>query len=185
MRLGIDLDGVVADFNAGWIRLHRDEFGSDLHPEMVRTWDGLHELAGFGDMGAFWRWARGNDDRPSIFRHLDPYPGAIETLRDLDRAGHHVVIVTTKPRWARVDTLRWLADHDVPTAEVHMTATKHRVACDVYLDDAPHVLRELVRHRPASTICRFARPWNEHVEGTIAVESWDRFHELVTERSPR
>jgi hypothetical protein len=66
MRLGIDLDGVVADFNAGWIQLHRNEFGSDLRPEMVTTWDGLHELGGFADMGAFWRWARGNADRPSI-----------------------------------------------------------------------------------------------------------------------
>jgi 5'(3')-deoxyribonucleotidase len=179
MRLGIDLDGVVADFNAGWIRLHRDEFGSELHPEMVRTWDGLHELAGFADMRAFWHWARGNDDRPSIFRHLDPFPGAIDTLHRLDRAGHDIVIVTTKPRWARVDTLRWLADHDLPTAEVHMTDTKHAVACDVYLDDAPHVLRALVRHRRSSTICRFVRPWNQPVEGTIDVATWDDFQDIV------
>lgn len=189
MRLGIDLDGVVADFNAGWIRLHRDEFGSELRPEMVQTWDGLHELAGFADMRAFWRWARGNDERPSIFRHLDPYPDALETLHRLDRAGHDIVIVTTKPRWARVDTLRWLADHDLPTAEVHMTDVKHSVACDVYLDDAPHVLHELVRHRGSSTICRFVRPWNEPLAGTVEVASWDDFHtivhDLVTERSRR
>ena len=183
MRLGIDLDGVVADFNAGWIRLHRHEFGSDLRPEMVQTWDGLHELGGFADMGAFWRWARGNDERPSIFRHLDPYPDAVETLHRLDRAGHDVVIVTTKPRWARVDTLRWLADHDLPTAEVHMTEVKYRVACDIYLDDAPHVLPELVEHRPDATVCRFVRPWNTAVDGTTDVTSWAEFEQLVTECS--
>jgi len=185
MRLGIDLDGVVADFNAGWIRLHRDEFDSGLRPEMVTTWDGLHELAGFADMDAFWRWARGNADRPSIFRHLDPYPDAIETLRRLDRDGHDIVIVTTKPRWARADTLRWLADHELPTAEVHMIFDKHRVACDVYLDDSPHVVPELVRRRPGALVCRFVRPWNAPVTGAVDVESWIDFHHFVTERSYR
>ena len=97
MRLGIDLDGVVADFNAGWIRLHREEFGSDIQPELVTTWDGLHELGGFADMAAFWDWARGNADRPSIFRHFDPYPDAIDTLRSLDHAGHEIVIITANP----------------------------------------------------------------------------------------
>ncbi|MFW2333968.1 hypothetical protein [Ilumatobacter sp.] len=28
MRLGIDLDGVVTDFDAGWMQVHADEFGS-------------------------------------------------------------------------------------------------------------------------------------------------------------
>ena len=182
MRLGIDLDGVVADFNAGWIRLHQEEFGSELHPEMVTTWDGLHELGGFADMDAFWRWARGNADRPSIFRHLDVFPDALETLRDLDRAGHKVVIVTTKPRWARVDTFRWLAVHEIPTAEVHMTDRKYEVECDVYLDDSPHVLQDLVRLRPDATVCRFVRPWNEPVSGAIDVVSWAEFHDRVTQR---
>jgi len=33
MRLGIDLDGVVANFNAGWMRRYNDEYGTDLKPE--------------------------------------------------------------------------------------------------------------------------------------------------------
>ncbi len=185
MRLGIDLDGVVADFNAGWIRLHRDEFGSELRPEMVTTWDGPHELGGFADMRAFWRWAQGNEDRPSIFRHLDPYPDAIATLHRLDRAGHDVVIITAKPAWARTDTFRWLADHELPTAEVHMIDRKHTVACDVYLDDGPRVLPPLVRLRPSALVCRFVRPWNRPVDGAVDVESWSEFHDVVVRRSRR
>lgn len=184
MRLGIDLDGVVADFNAGWIRLHRDEFGSDLHPDMVVTWDGLHTLGGFADMRAFWRWARGSAERPSIFRHLDPYPDALETIDRLERAGHDIVIVTTKPSWARSDTLRWLADHAIPTDEIHITDRKSNVACDVYLDDSPHVLPELAEHRADATICRFVRPWNSPIAGVHDITSWAEFHRIVTEHSP-
>lgn len=180
LRLGIDLDGVVADFNAGWTRLHRDEFGSDVQPEMVTSWDGLHELAGFADMEAFWRWARANDERRSIFRHLDVYPDALPVLHELSGQGHSIVIVTTKPRWARTDTLRWIADHELPTGEVHMLGhRKYTVACDVYLDDGPHVLPSLLKHRPEAVICRFVRPWNHPVEGTIDIASWRDFADVV------
>lgn len=183
LRLGIDLDGVVADFNAGWIALHNDEFGTDLHPEMVQTWDGLAELGGFADMGAFWRWARGSDERPSIFRHLDPYPTALDTLHALAGDGHRIVVVTTKPDWAVTDTLRWLADHELPTREVHITDDKHEVDCDVYLDDSPWVVPSLVRHHPDRAVCRFVRPWNEAVAGAVDISSWPEFHAFVTRHS--
>lgn len=180
MRLGIDLDGVVCDFNAGWMRLHADEFGSDLDPAMVTSWDSLHALGGFADMGAFWRWARGSEERPSIFRNLELFPGALETMTDLVRRKHRIVIITSKPGWAVPDTLRWLADHDIPTREIHVTHAKHEVECDVYLDDSPTVLPALVRHRPGAVVCRMVRPWNKPVEGTVDVTDWSEFHQVVT-----
>lgn len=183
LRLGIDLDGVVADFNAGWIRLHREEFGSDLHPSMVQTWDGLAELGGFADMRAFWRWAEGGASRPSIFRHLELYPTALDTLRRLRRDGHHVVIVTTKPSWAVNDTFRWLADNEIPTREVHITDHKHEVDCDIYLDDSPTVLPDLLTHRADRLICRFVRPWNVALDGAVDISSWSGFYEIVDVRS--
>ena len=134
MRLGIDLDGVVTDFNAGWMQLHAQEFGSDLRPEMVDSWDCLHRLGGFDDMAAFWSWASPKDHRPSIFRFLEPYPQALESLQSLARTGHRVVIVTTKPHFAVHDTFEWLAQHRVPTTEVHLVDDKTTVDCDVYLD---------------------------------------------------
>jgi 5'(3')-deoxyribonucleotidase len=185
LRLGIDLDGVVADFNAGWTALHNAEFGGELTADMVTMWDGLNQLGGFDDMDAFWAWARGNEHRPSIFRHLDLLPGAIETLRRLDAEGHHVVIVSTKPDWAVHETLHWLADNEIPTREVHLTFAKHLVDCDIYLDDAPGVLPDLVEHHPDALVCRFVRPWNQPVAGTVDVHNWAEFHAIVTKRTPR
>lgn len=183
MRLGIDLDGVVADFNAGWMQIHADEFGTQLDAGMVDTWDGLHRLGGFDDMRAFWSWASPKEHRRSIFRHLEPYPHALDSLRLLRRRGHRIVIVTTKPNWAHTDTFRWLADHEVPSTEVHLSDRKYEVDCDIYLDDAPHVLDELVEHRGTALICRFVRPWNRPVAGTVDISSWAEFVDLVTERS--
>ncbi len=178
-RLGIDLDGVVADFNGGWMRRYNAEHQTSLTADMVTTWDGLHELTHFEDMRQFWRWARDHGGQ-SFFRHLDPYPGAVETIRRLNRAGHDIVIITAKPDWAVHDTFEWLADHRVPTREVHVTQDKWEVACDVYLDDSPHVVPHLVRHRGSeATICRFVRPWNEPVEGAVDIASWEAFEAVV------
>jgi len=50
-------------------------------------------------------------DGNSVFRHLEPDP--------------------TAP-----DTLRWLADHRVPTREIHVTEDKHEVSWNQPIDRA-------------------------------------------------
>lgn len=181
MRLGIDLDGVVADFNAGWTKLHRDEHGSSLTAESVDMWDGLHLLAGFENMDEYWEWFRGGGVRPSGFRHLDLIPDSVDTLVRLQDRGHDIVIVTSKPDWAIHETMAWLSENEVPTREVHFTYVKHNVACDVYLDDGPTVLPGLVEHRPDALVCRFVRAWNSPVSGARDITSWDEFERLVHE----
>lgn len=180
LRLGIDLDGVVADFNAGWMRLYNERFETDLTPDMVQFWDGLHELTHFEDMRGFWRWARDHDGH-SLFHHLDPYPDAIPTLERLRAKGHDIVIITAKPTWSIHDTFQWVGRHALPTREVHMSERKWEVPVDVYLDDSPYVVPDLVEKRPESVVCRFVRAWNEPVEGARDVTSWREFESTVDE----
>ncbi len=178
MRLGIDLDGVVADFNSGWVRRYNSEFGSSLTADQVDSWDAMGNLTHFETMGAFWRWASAGPGG-SIFRHLETYPGAVETLTALGRH-HEIVIITAKPDWAVHDTFAWIADRRIPTREVHITEEKWRVPCDVYLDDAPRQIDELHRMRPEAAVCRFVRPWNHPVPGVHDVDGWEDFAAFVS-----
>ncbi|MEN8114554.1 MAG: hypothetical protein ABFS21_09210 [Actinomycetota bacterium] len=180
MRLGIDLDGVVADFATGWVSRYNDEFDSNVSSEQINHWDAMGDLTHFESMGAFWRWAA-RGDHGSVFRHLDTYPGALETLKRLKR-NHEIVIITAKPDWAVHDTFAWMADHKIPTREIHITEAKWRVPCDVYLDDSPRQIDELHRNRPEAVVCRFVRPWNEPVFGVRDVRDWDEFEALVDAR---
>lgn len=178
LRLGIDLDGVVADFVAGWISRYNQDFEADLTPESVQTWDGLHTLTHFQDMQEFWRWASDHGGG-SVFRHLETYEGAADSLHKLAMRGHSIVILTMKPDWAIHDTFAWIAEHRLPTREVHILADKWTVPCDVYLDDAPNVLESLVEKQRSALVCRFMRPWNHPVEGAVDVHGWPQFTDVV------
>jgi 5'(3')-deoxyribonucleotidase len=183
MRLGIDLDGVVADFNRGWIDRYNAEFGAELGLDAIRHWDGIPGITHFEDMAAFWEWAR-HHDGASVFRHLEPYPGALDSLARMSGNGHHIVILTFKPDWAISDTFAWLGDHRIPTREVHVTDAKHLVPCHLYLDDAPYQLERIAAARPDAVTCRFARPWNRPIPGTETVTSWSEVEALVARLAP-
>ncbi len=179
LRLGIDLDGVVADFNAGWMARFNREFGTDLNPSLVQKWDGLADLTHFEHMGQFWRWAR-NEEGPSIFRDLPLIEGAAGALAELAQ-DHDIVIITAKPRWAIHDTYAWLADNRIPTREVHITSEKWKVPCDVYVEDSPTQLAEIAAQRPEALVVRFVRPWNRPVNGTHDIATWAEFTTLIAE----
>ena len=178
MRLGIDLDGVVANFNGGWIAIYNKEFGTDISLDAVDSWGAAPRLTHFAHMGEFWRWASDIKGR-SLFWHLEMFPDALPTLHDLDRLGHEIVILTSKPHWAVSDTFEWIGSKGLPTTEVHILDDKWEVSCDIYLDDGPHIIRDLPQHRPESIMCRFVRPWNALTEDTVSIGSWADFATFV------
>ncbi|MFQ5556362.1 MAG: hypothetical protein ACE5GB_02470 [Acidimicrobiales bacterium] len=179
IRLGIDLDGVVVDFNRGWVERYNRDFDACLSPDDIVEWDAPLELTHFADMSEFWSWARTCGEGRSLFRPLRPYPGALEALGTLAAEGHRLVILTTKPHFAVHDTYEWLAEHRVPTTEVHILDHKSAVECDVYVDDADHNLAALLRDRPGAVVCRYVRPWNRHHPGARDVEGWSDLREVV------
>ena len=181
LRLGIDLDGVVANFTAGWMRFYNQQFGANLEVADSKRWHDLVDLTHFNNIDEFWEWSAKLNGH-SIFWHLETFPGALPALEELDSAGHRIVIITTKPDFAVADTHEWIETQGIPADEVHITERKWQVDCDIYLDDGPYVLPGLLRHRPDRVICRYVRPWNRPLAGAIDVHNFDEFGEIVLSR---
>lgn len=182
MRLGIDLDGVVANFTEGWQRFYNEQFDTNLMVEDSQAWEDVVNLTHFKDMDEFWDWSSDLEGR-SIFWHLDPYPGAIEALHKLAGEGYEIVVITQKPVFAIDDTHQWLEKVNFPAHEINIlnmnTGRKWEIECEAYLDDGPHVLPGLVKHRPDKIVCRYVRPWNRPIIGAIDVHNFDEFREVV------
>lgn len=172
------MDGVVADFTKGWMTLYNRQFGTNLQVTDSKMWDDVLELTHFVDIDEFWAWASDLGGH-SVFWHLEPYPGALETLHWLAAAGHEIIILTTKPSFAVDDTFEWIERHHLPATEIHILEDKWTVDCDVYLDDNPGLLPRLVENRPASTVCRYVRSWNVPVPGAVDVVDFVEFREVV------
>lgn len=167
--VGIDIDGVVADFVGGWTRAYAYEWPNrGVTAESVQAWDFL-PVTHFGTWGHFWHWVRVNH----IFALLPTYPNATRALGYIQEAGVSFVFITGRPMWAEEETLTWLDGLGFGDVPVHFNGNKGQVKCSVYVEDAPQYLAHLVGTRPDATIYRMVRPWNQPMPGTLDITGWD------------
>lgn len=180
--LGVDLDGVCGDFTEAFRRVVSEELGLPLAALPVnRSW-------------GFEEWNLPENTLDELFRSaavkhrmlktMDPIEGAVEALWRLSDAGVWIRIVTHRlyVNWSHAvvvaDTVAWLDRVQIPYRDICFLGTKPDVACDCYIDDAPHNVSAL-RGVGNEVIC-FAQPYNTEVAGP-RVETWAEAEELILE----
>jgi 5'(3')-deoxyribonucleotidase len=179
--LGVDLDGVVADFAEGlrpiaaeWLGLHVDSLTRDFSygfPE----W----RLDACGGYDALHRFAI---KERHLFKILPPVQGAPAVLRRLSTKGVRIRIITHRlyivwfHREAVQQTTEWLEHHGVPYWDLCFMRDKAAVGADLYLEDSPANI-EALRAAGFATIA----VGNSSNRGIAPprVESWEEIETLV------
>ncbi len=178
MRIGVDLDGVVANFTKGWTKYYEEEFGKKILEDDITSWGLSKPLTHFKEDVDFWKWAK-DINGSSIFRNLEVYDGSVETLNELSKSGHEIVILSSKPWWSIHDTLIWLGENKIPTKEIHFIEDKWTVDCDVYIDDAPYQLENFMKKVPNKKIIRYVRSYNKPIYGVFDISNWNELIPLL------
>ena len=179
--LGVDLDGVVADFVRGlkpiaeeWLGVEENSLTDDISygfPE----WS-LDSCGGYEALHRFAVKERG------LFRHLPPIDGAPSALRRLSSRGIRIRIITHRlyiqwfHREAIQQTTEWLEQNGVPYWDLCFMRDKAAVGADLYLEDSPANI-EALRAEGHDTVV-FRNSTNRDLPGPSA-ESWLELEALV------
>ena len=140
--LGVDLDGVVADFIGGlrpiaaeWLGVAADSLTTDVSYGFAE-W-GLEDVGGYEGLHRHAVKHRG------LFERLPAMPGAPAALRRLAAAGIRIRIITHRlyipwfHREAVRQTVDWLEAHGIPYWDLCFMRDKAAVGADLYLEDNP------------------------------------------------
>jgi len=140
--LGVDLDGVVADFYSGLRPIAAEWRG--VAPETLPVevsyglseW-GLDALGGYEDLHRFAVTQR------ELFRKLTPMPGAPSALRRISQSEVRIRIITHRlyvkyfHEEAVTQTTAWLEHHGIPYWDLCFMKDKAAVGADLYVEDSP------------------------------------------------
>jgi 5'-nucleotidase len=173
--LGVDLDGVCADYEGAFRASVARQLGRDpatLPPQTLM--DAYSEWGlSFPAFEAAHRHAVLED---RIFRTMAPMPGVSAALWRLSDRGVWIRIITHRLlfNWAHetsaADTAAWLDEHRIPYRDLCFIGDKPHVGADVYVDDAPRHVVGLRAAGKAAIV--FDQPYNRHLPGPRAT-TWD------------
>jgi len=187
LRIGLDIDGVLSDFNAGYRDLfvettQKDLFNGEVDPP---CWN-YHTGYGYTDKEMVAVWAAIREDH-GFWERLAPYPGATKFLTNLfwRRSTMDVYFVTTRVgREVKLQTERWLARHGFPNPTVLIAkGDKGAIAAGLglthVLDDRPENLFTMPAGVERCLMLRRYNTWGVAGEGFIPIRTLEEFAERI------
>jgi 5'(3')-deoxyribonucleotidase len=179
--LGVDLDGVVADFYGGLRVIAAEFLGVPLDTLTKQVRYGLPEweLDRAGGYEALHRFAV---TQRNLFRELLPLPGAPAVIRRLSAKDVRIRIITHRLyiKFFHLETVQqtteWLEHHGIPYWDLCFMRDKADVGANLYIEDSPGNVQAL-RENGHPTIV-FTNSTNLELPGPRA-NSWQEVEDLV------
>ncbi|MEI6477626.1 MAG: hypothetical protein WCO52_01410 [bacterium] len=182
MNIGLDFDGVIADYASLKIRVSRELFGVEIPPEDMHGRTVVEkDLLSLSQYRAVQEVACTS---PSYVLSMNEIPGAIKGITALQNMGT-VRIITSRPGKSLEMARKWLSSHDI-TCEcvgVGRDTSKQGALKEeaVFVDDDIEKLEHLKGLVPKLIL--FGQKYNrgDNTEGLATrIESWDELLSSVS-----
>jgi len=186
MRFGFDIDDTLINLRQHAFHIYNRKFDKNLGPDIFEKIDRveIHEPFGLTDEEGQAMW---NDLIEEIlFTDCPPFPGAIETLNELEEAGHEIYYVTARFKENGEKTKKWLKDAGFPVKKENFFCgmkdeeklhTIKDLKLDYYVDDKPAVLNTLRGH-PVKLLVK-DQTYNRNLTHIPRIVDWKQFKDLI------
>lgn len=184
--IGVDLDGVCADFYERMREVAAEWFEADVSTLTPDVSYGLPEW-GVKSAAQYESLHRFAVTQRDLFSTVKMVPGARRVLRKLSDEGYRIRIITHRlfiqyfHGLAVRQTIEWLDKHGIPYWDLCFMKEKDQVGADIYVEDSPKNL-DALRRAGHFAIC-FANSTNKAV-GAPRADTWDQVYDLVRKQAP-
>lgn len=159
-RVGVDVDGVLADVLTLLFQHANTAYGLNLSPAAMTGWDIEPLLPQDVDVEEFWRGFCRSTEGHHDFAVL---PGAVEGLNLLRTVADVYVVTAYLPvatTWAH-DRDRWLHHHfNIPHKRIIHTHAKYVFSGAALIDDKPLNIEQWIEEHPRGFGVLWAQPYN-------------------------
>jgi 5'(3')-deoxyribonucleotidase len=184
--IGVDLDGVCADFYGRMREVAAEWFETPLRQLTRDVEYGLKQW-GISSKEQYESLHRFAVTQRELFSTQKMMPGARRYLRRLSDEGYRIRIITHRltiryfHSTAVRQTIEWLDYHGIPYWDLCFMKEKDQVGADIYVEDTPKNLKRL-RRRGHYAIC-FANSTNRQISAPRAA-TWRDVYYLIKKREP-
>jgi uncharacterized protein len=192
VRIGFDIDGVLADFNTSFIALVKEVTGRDLFPPdyWPHTWD-YPQALGYSqeEVSAVWDRIKAGG---TFWNQLAPLPDMEVLAKWMRMPGepptqgyHEFYFITSRMgRNVKLQTEEWLdGQFEFAGHTVLISSEKGAIAkalkLNYYVDDRAENILDVMKESPTTISFLVDQPWNRHVNIALRIRSIAEFLDRI------
>lgn len=186
MRFGFDIDDTLINLREHAFNLYNRKLEKNIKSEVFHALKRveIHEPFGLTDEQGKNMW---NDSLEEIYyTTCPPFPGAVETIQELDNHGHEIYYITARPKAHGERTKTWMKQQGFPVQngrffygmqdgeKVHIIKD---LDLDYYVDDKPAILETL--SEDSATVLLKDQSYNRQMESVLRIVDWADFTGII------
>ncbi|MEI6732183.1 MAG: HAD hydrolase-like protein [archaeon] len=185
VRIGVDLDGTLADYQKVLVKFVNKKYQKDHKLSEIRR-DDCYDILGKNFISRAIK-LRGFYSASSSLRGIPPLEGASDVLKELKNRGYDINIVTSRFIGFSKNTRKWIEayfgkktfrrvifSNILTSYSTKLKVRKYvRLGVEIVIEDSPHVARKC--SKLGMRVFLIDHPWNRGVSmpGVTRVSGWN------------